>query len=81
MAAKNKAGEVESVLAALARGIVGEAYVVEIPGRMQQTLDQVAAAQDRKQILKALRLLNTRIGALALTGRPIPVSWLRPAEA
>ncbi|MDQ3985603.1 MAG: GMC family oxidoreductase N-terminal domain-containing protein [Actinomycetota bacterium] len=81
MAAKNKAGEIESVLAALARGIVGEAYVVEIPGRMQQTLDQVAAAQDRKQILNALRLLNTRIGALALTGRPIPVSWLRPAEA
>ena len=77
----NRAREVESVLASLARGILGEAYVPEVPARMLGTLDHLAAAQDRNQILNALRLVNTRAGALALTGRPLPVSWLLPRES
>jgi choline dehydrogenase-like flavoprotein len=71
----------QAVLAALARGALGVDYVADVPARMMASIRRVASAAERNQLLGVLRALDTRAGALALTGRPIPVSWLRPAEA
>lgn len=72
---------VTAVLAALGRGALGDGYVPEVPARMLDGIAQLASAADRKQLFTALRALDTRMGALALTGRPTPVSWLSPAAA
>jgi choline dehydrogenase-like flavoprotein len=72
---------VHGVLAALARGILGDGYVPEIPDRMLDAIGEVASAGERAQFLTILKALDTRYGALALTGRAVPVSWLSPAEA
>jgi long-chain-alcohol oxidase len=72
---------VHGVLAALARGILGPGYVPEIPDRMLDAIGIVASAGERAQLLAILKALDTRAGALVLTGRPVPVSWLSPAEA
>jgi choline dehydrogenase-like flavoprotein len=69
------------VLAAIARGALGDDYVVDVPGRMMSSIRGVASAAERNQLLGALRALGTRAGAFALTGRPVPVSWLGPDEA
>lgn len=71
---------VEPVVAALARGVLGTSYDPAVPARL---LAQVASAPDadRKRFLGALRGLGTKNGALALTGKRVPVSWLGPAEA
>jgi choline dehydrogenase-like flavoprotein len=69
------------VLAALAAGILGPDATPEIPGRVLATLDQLASRRDRDQLLAMLRLLATRAGALALTGRPAPVGGLTPGQA
>ena len=68
------------VLAALAGGVLGEVPPPEVPGRMLAFLDQLPPAR-RGQLTAALRLLDTRVGALALTGRPTPASALGVAEA
>lgn len=71
-----------SVVGALARGAVGDdLYRPELPGRMLDTLDLLAATGERDRLLGLLRALGTRPGALALTGRPLPVSWMRGEEA
>ena len=72
---------VDAVVAALGRGALGDSYVPEVPKRVLESLAALPSEADRKQIESALRLLDTRAGALLLTGRPIPVSWLTQAEA
>lgn len=72
---------VDPVLAALARGILGRGYSPEVLPRMHATLAKVASEGDRKRMITTLRTLDTRAGALVLTGRAVPGSWLSPAEA
>ena len=74
-------GRAPHVLAALARGVLGSAYVPEIPQRMVATASLVASEKDRRQLFGLLNFLDTKPGALLLTGRAVPVSWLPPAAA
>jgi long-chain-alcohol oxidase len=69
------------VLAALARGALAGDYTPEVPERMMSALLDLASDTERSRFMGALRALDTRAGALALTGRPVPVSWLSPTEA
>lgn len=69
------------VLAALARGILGRSYVPEVPGRIIEDLTLIPSEEERARIAMALRALDTRAGALALTGSAVPVSRLTPSEA
>ncbi len=71
----------EAVLAALAAGILGEAYDPAVPGRMLEILGRLASRRDREQLLGVLRALGSRAGALLLTGRPAPVAGRPPAAA
>jgi long-chain-alcohol oxidase len=71
----------EAVLAALAAGILGEAYDPAVPGRMLEILGRTASRRDREQLLGVLRALASRAGALLLTGRPAPVPGRPPAAA
>ncbi|HYN35616.1 MAG TPA: FAD-binding protein, partial [Actinomycetota bacterium] len=73
--------DVHRVLAALAHGALGEGYVAEVPARMMSTIRSLSSSQERDQFLKALRIMDTKMGARLLTGKPVPVSWLRPDEA
>jgi long-chain-alcohol oxidase len=70
-----------AVLAVLAAGILGAAYDPAVPGRMLELLGRLASRRDRGQLLGVLRALDTRAGALALTGRPAPLSGRPPAAA
>ncbi len=70
-----------AVLAALARGVLGDANVPGLVPRMLEIVDLLPTAGARREVVTALAALDTRTGALALTGRPVPVSWLTPAEA
>jgi choline dehydrogenase-like flavoprotein len=70
----------EAVLAALAAGVLGPAYDPAVPGRMLEILHRTASRRDRDRLLAVLRALDSPAGALALTGRPAPVSG-RPAAA
>ena len=72
---------VPAVLAALARGILGPGYVPEIPDRMVALAGRTPLKKDRDNLFAMLRLADTRAGALLLTGRAVPVSWLSAAEA
>lgn len=72
---------VRPVVAALARGILAESYRRETPERMLEMISQLPSAKDRDQLLNALKLVDTRAGAVALTGKAVPVSWLTAAEA
>lgn len=69
------------VLAALARGVLGEGYTSDVPVRMLQALAELPSSAERNQLTRTFRLLDTRAGALALTGSPTPVSWLSRARA
>lgn len=69
------------VLAALARGALGDDYASDVPGRMLSSIDQLASGSERSQLHATLRALDSRMGALALTGRAVPVSWLSTAGA
>ncbi len=69
------------VLAALARGALGNDYAPDVPGRMLSSIEQLASGSERSQLDATLRALDSRMGALALTGRAVPVSWLSTAEA
>jgi len=70
-----------AALASLARGALGDDYVVDVAARMMLSIRGIASSAERNQLLGALRALDTRVGALALTGRPVPISWLTPDEA
>ncbi|MQB00102.1 MAG: FAD-binding protein [Actinobacteria bacterium] len=74
-------GPARRVLSVLARGVLGEGYVPEVPDRMLETLAGVASAADRRKVLNALRLLDSRAGSFMLTGKATPVSWMGEAEA
>ncbi|HEX2240314.1 MAG TPA: GMC family oxidoreductase N-terminal domain-containing protein [Actinomycetota bacterium] len=73
--------DVSPVLAALARGVLADAYEPDVPGRMLESIGRVATARDRDQLIGVLRALNTRMGAVALAGTPVPAAWLSPGEA
>ncbi|MDQ4024014.1 MAG: hypothetical protein M3217_00765, partial [Actinomycetota bacterium] len=70
-----------AVLAALARGVLGDEYPPGLVPRMLEIVDLLPTAGARREVVTALAVLDTRTGALALTGRPVPVSWLTPHEA
>src|SRR5438046_10627010 len=70
----------EAVLPALAAGVLGPAYDPAVPGRMLEILGRTASRRDRDRLLRVLAALDSRAGALALTGRPAPMSG-RPAAA
>jgi long-chain-alcohol oxidase len=70
-----------AVLAALAAGILGEAFDPAVPGRMLEILGRAPNRRDRDQLLGVLRVLDSRAGALAFTGRPAPLAGLDPAAA
>ena len=70
-----------AVLVALARGVLGREYDGGILPRMLEVTDLLPTEGQRRQIVTVLAALDTRSGALALTGRPVPVSWLTPGEA
>ena len=68
-------------LSALARGVLGEGYVPEVPARMLETLENVASEGDRRRILNGLKLADSRFGSMMLTGKRVPVSWMSASEA
>lgn len=70
-----------AALRALAKGVLGEGYTPEVPGRMRDMIGWLASEKDRSQLLALLRTLDSRSGALALTGVARPASWFRPDEA
>lgn len=70
-----------AVLAALARGVLGREYEPGLLPRMLEVADLLPTQRQRRELVTALAALDTRPGALALTGRAVPVSWLRPDEA
>ena len=70
-----------AVLAALARGVLGDEYHSGLLPRMIQIVDHLPTAGARREVMTALAALGSRAGALALTGKPVPVSWLTASEA
>jgi choline dehydrogenase-like flavoprotein len=70
-----------AVLAAIARGVLGEVYDSNVPDEIIETFARVPSEADRKKVFSSLRLLDTKLGARALTGKGVPVSWLSAAEA
>jgi hypothetical protein len=69
------------VVAALAAGVLGPDHDPAVPGRMLAALEGLPSRKDRDQLRNLLRLLDSRLGALALTGRASRVSGLPPQEA
>ncbi len=69
------------VLAALSAGILGPGHDPGVPARVLAMLDRLAGRRDRGQLLGVLRALDSRPGALLLTGRPTRVSGLAPDAA
>jgi choline dehydrogenase-like flavoprotein len=67
------------VLSAVARGALGEGYRAEVVPRMAAKLRDFPPA-DGRRLRTIIASLDTRPGALALTGRPVPVSWRSAAE-
>src|SRR6266536_937363 len=65
--------QVARVAGALAGGILGPEHDPAVPERMLAALGLLPSRQDRERLLDALRLLGSRLGALALTGSPTPV--------
>lgn len=81
MASTTVPSEIRGVLAALARGALGEGYTPEVPDRLVEAMSHLPSEGDTKKIFGALRMMDSRFGALLLTGKPVPVSWLSPKEA
>src|SRR5688500_4988853 len=69
------------VIAALARGVLGEAYAPSVTDEILQTISLLASDKDRNDLLRGLRLLDTKAGARLMTGRGTPASWLSASEA
>ena len=70
----------KTVLSSFARGVLGRAFVPGLVPAMLEAVGFLPTESVRRELLTAVRLLDTRAGALALTGRPVPVSWLSPPE-
>lgn len=70
-----------AVLAAFARGVLGETYSPDVPDEIIETFVQVPSEIDRAKLLRTLRLLDTKLGARALMGKRVPASWLNAVEA
>ena len=81
MPARSELTRERAVLAAIARGALGSAYIPEVPDEMIETLVQVPSEKNLKQVLGALRLIDTKAGARLLAGRNAPASWWSAAEA
>jgi long-chain-alcohol oxidase len=69
------------VLAALARGVLGREHPPGLVEPMLGIVDLLPTGGQRRQVVAALAALDTRAGALALTGAAVPVSCLTPQEA
>jgi long-chain-alcohol oxidase len=65
--------QVARVVAAFAAGIVGADHAPAVPQRMLATVDLLPSRRDRDKLLASLRLLGSRLGALALTGSSTPL--------
>jgi long-chain-alcohol oxidase len=68
------------VFTAFARGVLGDGYTSEVPSRMLDKVMHFASSTERSAFLGAMAALDSRAGALALTGRPRPVSWQSAGE-
>ncbi|HET7481683.1 MAG TPA: GMC family oxidoreductase N-terminal domain-containing protein, partial [Actinomycetota bacterium] len=73
--------DVHAVFAALAKGVLGPRYSTDLPRRMYDTTRFFPSEAERSRILGVFKAMSSRAGALALTGKAVPVSWLTPAEA
>lgn len=71
---------VRQVVGALTRGALGRAFRPEAPAQVVGLIGGLPSG-DRARLESALAALGTRTGALALTGRPVPVHWLSPSSA
>ena len=69
------------VIAALARGVLGPAYSPSVVDEVLETVTRLASEKDRSDLLRGLRMLDTKIGARLMTGRGVPASWLSASEA
>ena len=69
------------VLASLAAGVLGPDSNPEVAQGMLDTIALIASEADRRQLHMTFKALDTRLGALVLSGRPRPVSTLRPEKA
>ena len=72
---------VKPVLASLAAGVLGPQSHPEIAQVMLDTIALIASEADRRQLHSTFKALDTRLGALVLTGRARPASSLTAAEA
>ncbi|HEX2196305.1 MAG TPA: GMC family oxidoreductase [Actinomycetota bacterium] len=81
MTAERYPASTRAVLVALARGVLGREYDGGLLPRMLEVSDLLPTEGQRRQLVMVLAALDSRAGALALTGRPTPVSWLTPSEA
>lgn len=70
-----------AVLVALARGVLGREYEPGLITHMLEVADMLPTESQRRELVRVLTVLDSRAGALALTGRPVPVSWLTADEA
>jgi choline dehydrogenase-like flavoprotein len=69
------------VIAALARGVLGDAYEPSVPDEVLKTVAMLPSEKDRNDLLRGLRMLDTKVGARLLTGKGTPASWLSQQEA
>jgi long-chain-alcohol oxidase len=69
-----------AVLAALGRGTLGDRYEPEVPIRVAERIGRLVPTT-AEQLQSVLASLDSRAGALALTGKAVPVSWLAPSAA
>lgn len=69
------------VISALARGVLGEAYAPSVTDEVLRTISLLASDKDRDDLLRGLRLLDSKLGARLMTGRATPASWLNASEA
>jgi choline dehydrogenase-like flavoprotein len=73
-------GDPTEVLAAFARGVLGEEYLSEVGPRMRARIEEFPSS-DRTRLLRVLRAIDGPAGAFALTGRANPASRLSPEQA
>ncbi|MEA2517322.1 MAG: hypothetical protein QOG16_1160 [Actinomycetota bacterium] len=74
-------GRERRVIAALARGVLGDAYVPSVPDEVLQSVLSLPSIKDRTDLLRGLRLLDTKLGARLMAGMSTPASWWSRSEA
>jgi choline dehydrogenase-like flavoprotein len=79
MAASPTEARLTRVLTAIARGVLGDGYRAEVVPRLMDKLADFPPA-DGRRLRRIIASLDTRAGAAAFTGRPIPVSWRSATE-